>query len=449
VWRMARGPRKRTLAAAIALCALAWPAGAGVAAPSRASSPQASRAAASRLLGGVNVESLGFDANPAPLAGELAAAGKLDAKLVRVEIPWSVMEPSAPGAIDPQALAFTDQLVADAQAQGIKVIMMVESTPCWDSSAPARLLARCSARKASAANAWPPRDDADYGAFVAYLAQRYGPDLAALEIWNEPDESNEHYLAGPDKPQQYAAILRAAYPAIKQVDPSVPVLAGALVGSNGAFLRALYEAGIKGFYNGLAVHFYNLTLASVRSIHEVQLENGDDTPVWLSEFGYSSCWPRRKLEQEQACVTRKLQASDLASIVRSLARVPYLAAAVVYKLQDSDGEEFGLLTAGGARKPSFAALAGALASPLASPGRVTLSLRRAGRRVIASGSAPPGDFMRLQVSEGGVLRYYALFKLDRFNRYAIPLPPQLGTHGLAVTVYQYWQGPALAARRSI
>ena len=54
------------------------------------------------------------------------------------------------------------------------------------------------------------------------------------------------------------------------------MLAGSLVGSNGAFLRALYAAGIKGYYNGLSVHFYNLTLASVRSIHEVQLANGDD-----------------------------------------------------------------------------------------------------------------------------------------------------------------------------
>ena len=55
-------------------------------------------------------------------------------------------------------------------------------------------------------------------------------------------------------------MLRAAYPAIKQANPSVPVLAGSLVGSNGVFLRALYAAGIKGYYDGLAVHFYNLTL---------------------------------------------------------------------------------------------------------------------------------------------------------------------------------------------
>ena len=128
--------------------------------------------------------------------------------------------------------------------------------------------------------------------FVAYLAQRYGTRLAAIEVWNEPDQSNEAYFAGPEKPQRYAAVLRAAYPAIKQANPNVPVLAGSLVGANGVFLRALYAAGIKGYYDGLAVHYYTLTLASLRSIHEVQVANGDTKPLWLNEFGWSSCWPQ-------------------------------------------------------------------------------------------------------------------------------------------------------------
>ena len=124
--------------------------------------------------------------------------------------------------------------------------------------------------ESSKANAWPPSNPATYAAFVAFLAQRYGTRLAAIEVWNEPDQANEDYFAGPEKPQRYAALLRAAYPAIKQANPNVQVLAGSLVGANGVFLRALYAAGIKGYYDGLAVHYYTLTLASLRSIHEVQ-----------------------------------------------------------------------------------------------------------------------------------------------------------------------------------
>jgi hypothetical protein len=62
-------------------------------------------------------------------------------------------------------------------------------------------------RTGSGANAWPPRDPATYAALVAFLAQRYGERLAAIEVWNEPDQSNEAYFAGPNKP---AALRRAA-----------------------------------------------------------------------------------------------------------------------------------------------------------------------------------------------------------------------------------------------
>ena len=329
------------------------------------------------------------------------------------------------------------------------MILTVDGTPCWASSAPAPMLRRCVPGEASGATAWPPRNAADYATFVAFLAQRYGTALTAIEIWNEPDQANEAYFAGPGKAQKYGTLLRAAYPAIKQANPNVLVLAGSLVGSNGEFLRALYAAGIKGYYDGLAVHYYNLTLASLRSIHEVQLVNGDHTPMWLDEFGWSSCWPRDRVQQEQACVTARAQAANLTNTFRALASAPYVAAAVVYKLQDSSDEDFGLLSASGKRKPSFSALAQVLRSPFGGVSPPTLSLHRRNARVVASGSGPVGDFMELEAFQGRVLRYRAVFTLDRFNRYSIALPSVLGSSGLRVRVYQYWMGPGRDAQRSI
>jgi hypothetical protein len=69
--------------------------------------------------------------------------------------------------------------------------------------------------------------------------------------------------------------------------------------------------------------------------------------------------------------------------------------------------------------------------------------------VVARGSAPVGDYMQLEASIGGVLRYRALFTLDRFDRYSIVLPAVLGTRGLQVRVFQYWAGPARAAQGAI
>ena len=99
----------------------------------------------------------------------------------------------------------------------------------------------------SEANAWPPRDPADYAAFVAYLAARYGTRLAAIEIWNEPDQANEDYFAGPNKVQRYAAVLRAAYPAIKAANPQVPVLGRLARGPQ----RRLPARAVRGRHQGL------------------------------------------------------------------------------------------------------------------------------------------------------------------------------------------------------
>src|ERR1700677_3321120 len=414
------------------------------AAPARNAQAQA---ASSAPLAGISIAGLSGGSQPAQADHEIALARQFNAKVVRIEVPWSVMEPNGAGQLEAGALAYTDRLTTDAAAAGIRVIMMVDSTPCWASSAPASLLRRCT-RQGSAANAWPPSEPSAYASFLAALAQRYGTRLAAIEIWNEPDQSNELYFAGPDKAQRYAALLRAAYPAIKKANPSVLVLGGAIVGDNGKFLRALYAAGIKGYYDGLAVHFYTLSVAALRYTHEVQLANGDSTPLWLDEFGFSSCWPRQKLQQDQPGVTQQLQGVDLADIFHSLARVPYVAGMVVYALQSSTSEEFGVLTASGAHKPAFAALARVLASPFGEPSPVTLKLRRAGNHVLASGSGPPGDYLQLEAFQGTVLRYRALFVLSRFNEYSISLPRVLGTSGLRVRVFQDGLG-SHAAQRSI
>jgi hypothetical protein len=57
--------------------------------------------------------------------------------------------------------------------------------------------------------------------------------------------------------------------------------------------------------------------------------------------------------------------------------------------------------------------------------------------------------MLLEAFQGAVLRYRAVFTLDRSNRYSITLPSVLGTRGLRVRVFQYWTGPARDAQKTI
>jgi polysaccharide biosynthesis protein PslG len=399
-------------------------------------------------LGGVNATGIGFGMPLAEVDRQIAWARSLDAHAIRVEIPWSTLEPTK-GQVEPRALAFTDHLVNQASAAGIKVVALAMWSPCWASSAPASLLHKCRPGQNGKAQAWPPSDPNAYGSFVSFLAARYQAKLAAIEVWNEPDQANEDYFAGPNKAQRYAAVLRAAYPAIKRADPAMLVLGGSLVGSNGAFLRALYAAGIKGYYDGLSVHFYSLVLASLRYLHEVQLAHTDSKPLWLDEFGWSSCWPRQRIQQEQGCVTKQTQAANLANVFRSLARTPWVAAEIVYELQGSRSEDFGVLTETGVHKPSFGALRSVFMSPLGKPSPVSVHLSHRGGHVVASGSGPVGDYMQLEAFSGHRAVYRALFTLDRFNRYSLALPRAIGRQRMRVSVFQYWMGTAKAAAASI
>jgi hypothetical protein len=430
------------LAAGVLALACLSPAG-------QARGPRRVTTAATVPLGGINLPGLGYGSTPDDADREVAEASALHSTAIRVELPWAVLQPRGPGRLDPGAVAYTDRLMSEAAARGIAVIALVDATPCWASAAPASISQACAPGRPSAANGWPPANPADFAALVGALAGRYGNKLTALEVWNEPDQANELYFAGPHKPERYAAILKAGYQAIKRADPSIKVLAGSLVGSNGVFLRLLYAAGIKGNYDGLAIHFYTLTLASIRAFRAVQLANGDTTPLWLDEFGWSSCYPHQKIQEEQACVTRAVQAQNIANIFRELSRTGYIAGETLYKLHDSRDDQFGVLSARGSRKPSYAALKSVLTSPLGSPSKVTLRLRRSAGRILASGSGPVGDFMQLEAFQGSVLRYRAVFALNRLNRFSIALPRVLGTHGLRIRVYQYWTGVRRAANKSI
>ena len=81
----------------------------------------------------------------------------------------------------------------------------------------------------------PPADPGAYAGFVAELA-RSVPSVGAIEIWNEADEGE--FWAGAPEPARYAALLRAAYPAIKAANSDVTVVTTGMVGNNFRFLAA-------------------------------------------------------------------------------------------------------------------------------------------------------------------------------------------------------------------
>lgn len=386
----------------------------------------------------------GASAGAAAVTKDLDQAKAVGAKTARIEVAWSDLEPAASGQRDPAVVANLDAVVQAARLRRIGVILLVQSTPCWTTTAPATLRDGCRTE----ATRYPPSDYRAFGRLAAFLADRYRGGLAALEIWNEPDQANEKYWAGPDKARRYAALVRATYPLVKAADPRLPVLAGAFVGKDGRFLQALYNAGMKGFYDGLSVHFYDLPLLGLRQTRVIQRRNGDRKPMWLLETGWNSCAPVKRDTQGLPCVTRAHQAQNLRELFARVNRTSYLKALVVYKLRDDGADQFGVLSTSAARKPSFAALRGAFTRPTSKVRRPTLRLRSTSRGLQVSGTGPDGDLYRVEVRRGGVLRYRAVLRLDSTTRFSLRVPSAIGTRGLRVRLVDAWRGGSGTVRRT-
>ncbi|NPV09120.1 MAG: cellulase family glycosylhydrolase [Anaerolineae bacterium] len=194
----------------------------------------------------------------------------------------------------------SDNVIEAAESNGLKVLLRLHDTPAW-------------ARPPNTTLTHPPSDLEAYGRFVAAVARRYRGRVAAYEIGNEPNLAFEWGEQTPD-PAAYAEMLRVAYTAIKAEDPEALVISGGVAttgdGGEGAvgdldFIRGLYEAGAKGYFDALgshpygfgrppfARHQYGLAVSRLEAQHRVMLEYADgDTPIWATEVGWplASAW---------------------------------------------------------------------------------------------------------------------------------------------------------------
>jgi hypothetical protein len=401
-------------------------------------------ASAAKPLYGVQGIPTAASATQAQVDTALDAAKATHAKVVRVEVVWSRLEPSAAGQRDAAELGAIDRVIDGAAQRGMKTLLMIDSTPCWASSAPDKGSCQEGTERTAKALRYPPANPERYVEISSFLAARYAAKLAAFEIWNEPDQSNELYWAGPNKVKGYVALAKAVYPAVKQAAPGVPVLAGSFVGANGKWLQALYDAGIKGSYDALSVHFYDVPLTALSVTRAVQRRNHDSKPMWLAEFGFTSCYAKGgpAFKIDHACNTRQGQAQNLVDTLRKIQGVGWVKAAVVYTINDqSDAYQFGLLTGTGARKPAFTAVTnvfGGKAVGVTKPRMSRLTARNG--RVTVKGTATQTEFFKLRVWRSGQLVYRAEIRTDRFGAYKVVLPSIIGTSSLRVRLSGTWTG---------
>jgi hypothetical protein len=317
---------------------------------------------------GVQLHSLWWESSDADMDRELDLAQQTGANVVRVDVAWGSLEDQGKGRFSPWYSAKLDRFVAGAAARGMKVIAGLGTTPCWASSAPDTIKQNCQGDWwGRGVAAYAPSNPADYADIARWVTSRYGTQLAALEIWNEPNLASKQFLNAPDQAATYSTLLKAAYPAAKAGNADVPVLAGALSSTDQAFLAAMYANGVKGSYDAISVHPYaDPGFVKLGAFRAVQQANGDNTPIWATEFG----WPTGT--STGWSVSETAQANNIRQAFADLDRLPYVQAATVYNLRDKgtnaaeSEDNFGLVRRDYSPKAAYQALKDALGAPPAS-----------------------------------------------------------------------------------
>ncbi len=321
-------------------------------------------------------------------------------KLVRVNVWWSgpgisvaKRKPKRPA--DPADLAYDwttyDRTVRYAVVNGMQPVFSIIGTPPW----------------ANAARGWnvAPTNAADLKAFATAAATRYsgtykGPDgnvlprVASWIAWNEPNNPvfmrPQYVRSGGtwviQSAKDYARICNAVVAGVRSArGGKVACGVTAPRGNNNpnsgrasvsplAFLRAMKRAGAKGF-DAYAHHPYYgtptetpstkpppgkrgqaptaVTLANFNLLTAELTRLYGNVRIWITEYGYQTNPPDTFFGVSYAKQAAYL--TEAVGIARANPRVDMFLWFLLKDEVRADGWQSGLMTATGAKKPSFAA----------------------------------------------------------------------------------------------
>lgn len=323
---------------------------------------------------------------------EVQSACRMGADVVRVFVMWYLLEPSR-GQVDPAYAAKLDSLVGEANACGTRVMLMLAATPAWDSSAP-------DGTGFPRSGTFAPRDG-EFKWMVSWMLRRW-PSLQSIEVWNEPNY--RPYFSST--PADYAALVNAAVAAKQEVGSSTLILAGAIASGDVTYLNQVYAAGMRG-QDGISIHPYSMYCSGVctltnpnpasapfrlaiTAVHNLMVARGDDSGLWLTEFGFATC------PAAGSCISEPQQAKWMVKSVRIASCYPYVRGLLPFTIRDIPSPDpaydlvqdahFGLLHKDYSPKPSYSAMAAAYKALDSSQRRAGGS--RAKRKAIARAPLP-------------------------------------------------------------
>ncbi|MBX3013063.1 MAG: carboxypeptidase regulatory-like domain-containing protein [Caldilineaceae bacterium] len=179
-----------------------------------------------------------------------------------------------------------DAVVNDMRQAGVKVLMILNNESCPG---------RPGLEALDDAAHWHPYID-QYTQRCQAVAQHYGEQVAAFQIWNEPDLNPEPPRYTPTvRARFYGRMLQQAYQAIKAVTTTPVVTAGMAAGNPQWVKEAMAATGNQLFADALAVHPYGRRpfptwphdqwgfgpVAELLQRYHTLIGK----PIWVTEFG--------------------------------------------------------------------------------------------------------------------------------------------------------------------
>ena len=287
-----------------------------------------------------------FPGSPTPeqLASLEVAAGS---RISRITIRWDRVEQNRPDASGTHSYDWSEyeRQIEAFRAQGIGTLTAIVDAPGW---------AKSDSPACQSPHSTCPPDLAhvkDFGLFAQALVRRFeGRGLAGVEVWNEPNlELLWNTRTGPD-PKRYADLFATARFAIRNANPTLPVIVGGLTVPPfnkdakldmelDDFLNEFYDAVPRNALDpavGVAFHAYpgynvgdtggnNLFKEALRKTVTTTKRRDPGRALWATELGQSTTDPRGEEPPSE-----RRQAQTIVRMIEKVDAQPRAVAALIY-----------------------------------------------------------------------------------------------------------------------
>ncbi|MEO8464666.1 MAG: hypothetical protein ABI640_04940 [Gammaproteobacteria bacterium] len=282
----------------------------------------------------------------------------LGVRSVRVDAPWASIE-IARGRYE--IPAWLETAVDTAREHGVQPLLILEyGHPLYGTD--------------------KPRTDAAIAAFTAYAAfvvKHFAGRVRLFDLWNEWDAHTGRTT--PGSADDYVALARRVYPALKAASPDAVVLSGGITtfGLSQGWMERFFALGGAAFVDGLSLHPYNfeqrtantpeVAIAELDRMNVLMASAGRMLPIYVTELGYPTYTGR-------GGVSRDTAGAYLARFMLLASTRPYVAGVWWYCLRDQGDDpankehNFGVLDSALRAKPAADALR-SVSALLASVGR--------------------------------------------------------------------------------